>query len=302
MDEQNKHDIQTQQFVFQKASVTKRFCAFLIDFCAFLHLSFILDILLIFGVNIIGNPNEVPARLYFLYFIIVLFFVYCGFRDAVNGQSIGKIALGIGVRDDSDNYAVPRTLRLFWHQIFSFIGPIEFLILVLSSEKRKLGDRVARTDVYSLKEYKRYLRQTRLGQNTGHLKNTKLTPHIIEPYKPNKIKVALLVTGVLLVIVIFFAAFIFGIFALLRSHASFHVATEYIKGNPEITTLIGEVESVRMTSGNVSGGTRAGDAHGNSSFGFRVRGAYGDTRVFVELEMRDGGDWEITRFIFVEIE
>ena len=67
------------------------------------------------------------------------------FRDMVKGQSIGKRILGIGVRDISDNFTVPPVSRLFLRQIFSFIWPVEFLVLVFSDEHRKIGDKIAGT-------------------------------------------------------------------------------------------------------------------------------------------------------------
>jgi len=248
-----------------------------------------------------GDSYE-SSMLFFILAFALIFLVY-GFRDIVKGQSIGKRVLGIGVRDIYDNFAVPSASRLFLRQIFSFIWPVEFLVLIFSSENKKIGDKIAGTGVYNLREYEQfiqyakrmeYIKQT---QNLEHLQNVEPRPYI-EQYRPKKAKVAKIIIGVVLAVVIFVGALVFGITSIFRNHPSYHVAMDNIRRNTEIIAVIGEVQSFGfMPSGNLSTSPGRGDAN----YTIRAIGTYGEVRVFVELQMRGGGDWEVIWLDFVQI-
>jgi hypothetical protein len=125
-------------------------------------------------------------------------------------------------------------------------------------------------------------------------------PHI-EQYKPQKAKTAkiiMLITGAVFAVIIFFIALFFGIISIFKNHPAYHLATDSIRTNTEITALIGEVESFGfLPNGNINISPGRGDAN----FTIRARGAHGEVRVFIALQMRNGGDWEIVRFDFVQI-
>ena len=249
------------------------------------------------------NTGKSLIMLSFFIFLIVAFLTY-GFRDIIKGQSIGKRVLGIGVRDISYNFTIPPVSRLFLRQIFSFIWPIEFLVLVFSDEKRKMGDRIAGTDVYILGEYEDFVLCAKpMGnisqeQNIKYLQNVELRPRVIEPYKPKKAKKAIIIISVMVAGIIFIGALVFGIASTFRNHPSYHLATDSIRANPEIVALIGEIESFGfMPSGNISTSSGRGDAN----LSIRAKGAYGEVLVFVELQMRDGDDWEIVSVNFSQI-
>jgi len=107
-----------------------------------------------------------------------------------------------------------------------------------------------------------------------------------------------MIIGAIFAVVIFIAALVIGIASIFRNHPAYHVAIDSIRANSEIVALIGEVESFGfMPSGSISTSPGRGDA----GFNIRARGTHGEVRVFVELQMRDGGDWEIVRFNFVQI-
>jgi uncharacterized RDD family membrane protein YckC len=302
MDDLNSNDKPLPPFLFKKASVGTRLGAFLIDHFIF---SFVLVFIFTFGLfgMMSENIQESAIVLFFFIFMMVVFLVY-GLRDTLKGQSIGKRVFGIGVRDISDNFAIPSVSRLFLRQIFSFMWPIEFLVLVFSTENRKIGDLMAGTGVYNLREYEdfvlytkrmAYINQTPEAEN---LQNIASPSRVAEPYKPKKAKIAIIIMGVMLAGILFVGALVFGITSIFKNHPSYHVATDSIKTNPEIVALIGEIESFGfMPSGNISTSPGRGDA----SFSIRARGTHGEVRVFVALQMRDGGDWEIVSFNFSQI-
>jgi len=304
MDELNNNDKQLHQFLFKNASIGRRLGAFLIDHCIFSFIFIFVFSFGLFGVLASGNSNEAPI-LFFIFIFAVVFLAY-GFRDTIKGQSIGKRVLGIGVRDVSDNFAIPSASRLFLRQIFSFIWPIEFLALVFSNENRKIGDKIAGTGVYNLREYEEFIHYTKRMEYIKQVQGTELLqsvesmrPHVNEPYKPKKAKIAMIIVGVMLVGVVFIGGLVFGITSIFRNHPSYHIATDSIRTNSEIVALIGEIESFGfMPSGSISTSPGRGDA----SYNIRARGVYGEVRVFVELQMRDGGDWEIVKFNYVQIQ
>ena len=290
------------QIIFRKASIWQRLGAFLIDHSILSYIfAFVFVIVFVSGLVASGDSYEPPILL-FAFALLPVFLVYC-FRDIVKGQSIGKRLLGIGVRDINDKFAVPPASRLFLRQIFSFIWPVEFLVLIFSGENRKIGDKIAGTEVYDLREYDKFVRYNKhtgsiiQTQAPESLKNAESRPHI-EQYKPQKTKTTKIIIGVVLAVTIFVGTIAFGITSMFRNHPAYHVAKDSIRANTDIVILIGEVESFGFRP---SGTIGACSGHGDARLNIRAKGTHGEVRVFVELQMRDGGDWEIVRFNFVQI-
>ena len=74
---------------------------------------------------------------FFLYFL----------KDAIKGISIGKWIMGIMVRDAVNVDNIPSIGRLFLRNLLVIIWPIEFFILATNDEKKRLGDKIAKTTV-----------------------------------------------------------------------------------------------------------------------------------------------------------
>lgn len=281
-------------FLIRKASVGQRLGAFLIDHCIF---SFIFVFAFVFAS--FGMQTGQALTLLYIFVFAAAFLVF-GLRDAIKGQSIGKRALGIGVRDVSDNFAVPPVSRLFLRQILTFIWPIEFFALIFSSKSRKIGDKIAGTGVYNLREYENFVLYTKRMEYINQMQGTgAMNLRAIEQlYKPKRPKALMIIAIVLLAGTIYIGSLSFGITFIFRNHPSYHIATDHIRQNPEIAAVIGEIEGFGfMPSGSLNTWAGGGDAN----YTIRVRGTYGDVRVFIDLQMRAGGDWEIVRFNFVQI-
>jgi len=308
MSELNNNNNRPYAFTFKKASVGKRIGAFLIDHLIISFVLYFVGGFVLTGLYSALNPSEASAAsltlLLSLVILAVTFLIYI-FRDVVKGQSIGKRLLGIGVRDVSDNFLVPPASRLILRQLFAFVWPIEFLVLLFSDENRKIGDKIAGTGVYYLRDYdefisymKRagYIKQEQTA--TQYSDSTESLSQTVELQNPKRKSMVTTIVIVILAGVLFISAMFFGIVAMIRNHPSYQVATQTIKASPEITAIIGEVESFGfMPSGNINTSSGRGDA----SFTIIARGSYGEVRVFVDLEMRAGSDWEIVRFNFVQI-
>ncbi|MCL2048532.1 MAG: cytochrome c oxidase assembly factor Coa1 family protein [Defluviitaleaceae bacterium] len=261
------------------APVWKRLVAFLIDHFIF---SFVFVAPSVFYILLSARvlTGEMPVdvtRIVISSILItaVILLIYC-LRDVIKGQSIGKRLLGIGVRDISDNSLVPSVPRLFLRQVLIFIWPIEFLSLVSSDENQKIGDKLANTGVYNLQKSPR----------TSE-------PHA-EPHKPRKPKIAIIITGAFVAFVLFIVILVFSVGAMLKNHPSYQTATEYIRNSPEIAAIIGEVEGFGFMP---SGGFNVSPGHGDANYSIVVKGTRGSVRVFVELQRRDGGDWEVVGFL-----
>ena len=289
---------QLQQYLFKRASIARRMGAFCIDHVIMSFTSFVFALPLLIFSTVVSEQFIPIIRVLIVSTVGVLIY---GFRDIFKGRSIGKIAFGIGVRDAFDNHAVPSISRLFLRQIFTFIWPVEFLVLVFNREQRKIGDIIAGTGVYNLREYDDFIQSTKRMEyiTQGQIQDVEsLRPPATEPYRPGKKKIVLMTIGVLLAGAVLIFALIFGVSSGFRNHPSYHLATDYIRANPEIAAAIGEVEGFGfIPTGSISTGPGRGDAN----FVIIVRGIYGDARVFIELQMRCGGDWEVVEFAFTQI-
>ena len=114
-----------------------------------------------------------------------------------------------------------------------------------------------------------------------------------QPFKSKNKKIALIITVSVLGFLVLVGVAVFGILSILRNHPAHHAAQEFIRTSPEIIAVIGDVESFGfMPSGSVS----TSPGHGDANFAITVSGSQGNARVYIELQRRLGGDWEVVRF------
>jgi len=126
------------------SSRKRRIAAFAIDHFI---LSFIIvsGIFLILGPGFIeGNIAEFTSKI--LVSIPLGLLIYFG-KDSFGGISIGKWIMGIMVRDGRDITIVPSLGRLFVRNLFIVIWPVEFIVMASNEDKKRIGDRVAKTSV-----------------------------------------------------------------------------------------------------------------------------------------------------------
>ena len=311
-----------QQFLLRKASVGHRLGAYFIDYFIITAFFSIFSLVFLFFpmLAMADNPDSVgfPFR-HFIVLMVILLLAF-GFRDSFKGRSIGKRLVGIGVRDSSDSFVVPSVGRLFLRQIFTFLWPIEFIALLLSDENRKIGDFIANTGVYNLQEYERFIQYTQRMQYINQMQNQTQSPdpntdsvqnvalqhsmpmHMPAPAEvpsgPSKRTIAIVIIAVFLAGFLFIGGLLFVITSSFRNHPSYQLATDYIRANPEIAALIGDVEGFGFFP---MGSINTSPGRGDADFTIRTRGTYGDVRAFVTLQRRDGGEWQIVRFNFVQI-
>ena len=244
----------TSQLELQKANLGDRIVAHMID-----HFLLTMVMMGSFAPIIVRNIENVAAMMPIMVFVMTVIgvgFVY-GLKDSVKGQSFGKHILGIAVRDSADPSKTPSIARMFLRNIFSFMWPLEFIVLACSGSK--IGDKLTGANVYRV---------------------------------PQKRKWVLIVLPVVLFIVVSIGAFVFGIISLLRNDPSYHAAISYIEAHPRVVELVGDIEGFRMTSGNIS----SSGGHGQAEFSIRVNGSDGMVRVNIMLRREPSQDWEVIRF------
>ena len=263
----NMHHIHAEsQQVLGKASVAHRLGAFMIDHVI---ISFVLVALSMLMLILFVGIGDVPGSIdvapditvsaAFPIFMLVSFFVY-GLKDIVNGQSIGKRALGIAVRDRYDTSQTPSAGKLFLRNVFMFLWPIDFFVLACSAERTKIGDKLAGTDVYRISK------------------------------KP---KVLTIIIAAVLAFVIFVGALFFGVLAIIKNHPAYHAAIHYIEANPRVAELVGDIEGFGSFPG---GSVSTSGGHGQAEFTIRVVGSDNTIHVHIRLEREPLRDWEVVGF------
>lgn len=66
------------------------------------------------------------------------------------GRSLGKLLLGLVVRNSTDPDTIPSTKKLIIRNIFIGLIPLEALVYIISGCRKKLGDYITNTEVFVL--------------------------------------------------------------------------------------------------------------------------------------------------------
>lgn len=128
----------------QLSSRKRRIVAFVID-------HFILSFIIVSGIFLILGPEFIEGNVAdftskILICIPIGLFIYFA-KDSFGGVSIGKWIMGIMVRDDKDSSIIPSFGRLFLRNAFIAIWPVEFIVMAINDDKKRIGDKVAKTYV-----------------------------------------------------------------------------------------------------------------------------------------------------------
>lgn len=121
----------------------KRILSFVIDIIIFMGIFLIINIIPFYDDYIMSSNNF--DRRYYIVYSISLLAIFIAFiaKDAVGGQSIGKRIMKIKVISIKGTYL--SAWRLLIRNLTFFIWPIEALLMF--ADKKRLGDRIAGTDV-----------------------------------------------------------------------------------------------------------------------------------------------------------
>jgi uncharacterized RDD family membrane protein YckC len=237
------------------SSRKRRIVAFMID-----HL--VLSFLLVFTVFIVLGPNfidkENPSKMMTTMFAVMLpgFVLYFS-KDSIKGMSLGKWIMGLMVRDEKNTNEIPSFGRLFLRNLFVVIWPIEFIVLATSDQKRRLGDKVAKTIV---------------------VKN---------PNKPTKLPRLLTLIGIGVFIFTFMLLFVGNT---MKNSEAYKVAIIEIEKNEQIIKETGGIKGYgMMPKGNIN----ISNGYGQALLKIDVLGNKKDLDISVYLEKQPNGKWNL---------
>jgi len=244
-----------QQPAYTKASRKRRMAAFLIDHILFTFL--IAGIVFLLIMPAISDDTEPEGVVLTLFLVIVPLVIAYMAKDAVRGISPGKWIAGIMVRDADDPEQVPSVRRLLIRNIFIVMWPVEFLVLALSPDKRRIGDKLAQTIVVN------------------------------NPVEVSRVKRVLL----LVVVVFAFCVVLFvSIIGLLKNTSAYDAAIKAIEQNSEIRTRTGGIKGYGwLPAGRIS--TMNGE--GTAVFEIEVQGVQKNISVSVYLEKHANEEWQV---------
>lgn len=246
---------QTTELKFLKSSRKRRIAAFIIDHFV-MTFSIVSIVFIALGPNFMDENNPSKMMMTMLFVMIPGFILYFA-KDSLNGISVGKWIMGIMVRDENDQNEIPSFGRLFIRNLFIIIWPVEFIALATNDQKKRIGDKVAKTVV---------------------LKN---------PNNPNKLPRILALIGVGVTFFVF--VFLFAGSAMKNSDA-YKVATKEIEQNKDIIAETGGIKGYGiMPTGNVS----ISNGQGQAQLEIKVLGNTKDLNVSVYLEKEPNGQWKL---------
>ena len=234
----------------QKPLFIRRLGAFLIDHFIF---SLLIPIVLFLDFDSVDFSSIFNK----LIICISIFGLYCC-KDIINGRSIGKRAFGLAVRDD--NFNVPKISKLIIRNIFTFIWPVELVLILASKQKQKMGDRLVHTDVFMVK------------------KNNNILGMIV---------------SIISVVITFICILILGIIQMIKNDDSYRVATNYIMTSSEIREVVGDDISFGCFP---MGSIQYANGYGNSEFTIKVKGNKETISVHVVLTKNPNSNWVIEDF------
>lgn len=189
----------------------------------------------------------------------IMFAAISGFlcKDVFYGTSIGKLLFGIHVREYGNLDKTPKFYQLIFRNVLTFIWFVEFFIMLNDREGRRLGDKLAKTQVIGY-------------QN----------------------KVALrIIAFAIITSTLYVSSLVIGITYNIKNDASYKDAVEYIKTEKEIIKTTGEIKGFGyITPANF---IYRSDGWKTAYFDILVIGKTKKIVVHVRLDKTPGADWDV---------
>lgn len=189
------------------ASRRRRFLGWLFDYLTFmLIISVVFFLFPIFeAMENVRSISEIPLSFYVAFIILIgIYFL----RDSISGKSLGKYIMGLAVRDNRDQNKPPSALRLISRNLTLLFWPLECLIIIFNSKKKRLGDILTGSSVIQIAPTKKLY--------------------------------------VLLFIPVFIGFFLTTISLVIKKSDAYQVATVFLTTNDKVKEHVGEVEGFGM--------------------------------------------------------
>lgn len=178
------------------------------------------------------------------------------FKDVLWGRSIGKVIFGIYVKDYQNLERIPSVHRLILRNVLIVIWPIEFIVMLINKENRRLGDKIARTEI--------------IGYS-------------------GKIVLRVIIIGVL-AFFLFVFSLIIGVAQIIKNDGSYKTSIQYIEKQDEISSITGEIQGYGTFS---MGSVSITNGYGVANLSIKVKGKKRNLIVYVYLERSPGSNWII---------
>ena len=236
-----------------KATFDKRVVAFIID-----HIIICVLLIPLFIFSTWNDLTQNPEKMLSLIwpFVLIIFFVYC-MRDLFGGASIGKRAVGIAVKTLTETEIT--AFQLIIRQLLTFIWPIEVLVILESKDKRKIGDRIAKTDVYEVAKAK---------------------------------TLPIVIIGVS-TLAVFALSLVFGVTSLLKSDDSYKTAIAYIESSEQVKNIVGEITGYGFF---IQGDMNVTNGYGRADYRIKIIGEKGTAYAQVKVTKEPDKEWVVFKF------
>ncbi|MBZ9730550.1 RDD family protein [Salegentibacter sp. JZCK2] len=208
------------------------------------------------GKGFLDEDNASNVLVKILPTMLIGFILYFA-KDSIKGISPGKWIMGIMVRDENIHTEIPSVGRLFIRNLLIIIWPIEFFVLAVSQEKKRLGDKIAKTAV---------------------LKN------------PKKLSVLPRVLTLVGIGVAYFTFIFVFVFASMKSSDAYKTAISEIEQNQEIINEVGGIKEYGMFP---TGGVSIKSDYGEANLEIKVIGNEKDLNVKTYLTKEPNEEWKL---------
>ena len=240
---------------YSLSSRKRRIVAFLIDHFTMTFLIVAISFMSI-GTGFLDENNSSSVMAKMLPTMLIGFLLYFA-KDSIKGVSPGKWIMGIMVRDENNHTEIPSVARLFIRNLLIIIWPIEFIVLAISQEKKRLGDKIAKTSV---------------------LKN---------PKKLNVLPRVLALGGIGIAYFIFIFVFVF---ASIKNSDVYRTAISEIEQNQEIINEVGGIKEYGMFP---TGGASVKSGYGEANLEIKVLGNKKELSVSTYLTKEPNEQWKL---------
>ncbi len=237
--------------LYKESLIGRRIGAFIID-----HILITIISMVPFIMNF--NRLTVDSNYLFKLFPIMMLIGIVGYicKDVFLGRGIGKLLFGIYVREYENVDKTPKFYKLIFRNILVVIWFVEFIVMITDKEGRRLGDKIAKTQVIGYQ---------------------------------SKIVLRIFITAAL-AFSLFISSLVFGVTQIIKNDVSYKTAVQYIENQNEITIAVGEIQGFgNFPMGSVS----YTNGYGTANLSIKVKGKKKSIVVSIYLEKSPGSDWVV---------
>lgn len=183
-------------------------------------------------------------------------------KDCFKGVSPGRWLMCIAVRDRNDTDIIPNKKMLIIRNLTMLFWPIEFIVLLFSKNKQRLGDKISQTEVVLLEQHRNWIKMT-------------------------------IIAG--FAVMISMSIFLLVIMQTLKNSEAYQTSLNYIQQNKEIQMATNGIEGYGFfTQGHINRTSSRSDAE----FEIKVIGKTKNVTVWIELNKESPSEWQVKKMVY----